>query len=210
MKTIAIQAHARKELGKKSTKAIRANQQVPCVMYGGEENIHFFAHENTFKKIVFTNQVFLVELDVDGKAYKAVMKDIQFHPVSDEIIHIDFVQVFDDKPATVALPIVLTGNSKGIRAGGKLRQARRYLKVKGLIADIPEVLSIDITKVGIGGVIKVSNLKYPNLELLDPAQAMVVGVVASRLSAKGGTADEEDEEETSGEATETTEPTSEA
>ncbi len=185
MKKLSIKVQKRKELGKKSSKQLRTQEQVPCVMYGGEEVIHFYAHENEFKKLIYTDQVHLVELDIEGSKHKAVLKEIQFHPVTDSIIHIDFVQVFDDKPAIVSLPIKLTGTSQGILAGGKLRQRRRSLRVKGLVSDMPDVLEIDITQLNIGDVTKIGDLNYQNLEILDPAQAMVVGVVSSRLAAKG-------------------------
>jgi large subunit ribosomal protein L25 len=113
------------------------------------------------------------------------MQEIQFHPVTDRIIHIDFVQIFPDKKVTVNLPIRLTGSSVGIRAGGKLRQRRRYLKVNGLIKDMPDRLEIDLTDLDIGDSLKIGDLTYDNLEILDPARAMVAGVVSSRLIAKG-------------------------
>lgn len=185
MKKLSIKTQKRTALGKKSTKELRANQNVPCVMYGGEENIHFYAHTLQFKDLIYTHEVHLVELDLDGKIYNAVLKEIQFHPVTDEILHIDFVQVFDKKPAIVTLPITLVGTSEGILAGGKLRQRRRSIKVKGLVTDMPDTLEIDITKLNIGQVIKIGDLNFENLEILDPAQAMVVGVVSSRVAAKG-------------------------
>jgi large subunit ribosomal protein L25 len=184
MKTFSINVKKRTELGKKSTKALRAEEQVPCVMYGGEEIIHFYAHANEFRKLIYTNQVYLVELNIDGKIYKAVIKDMQFHPIDEMVMHMDFIEVIDNKAVIVNIPIELTGASVGILAGGKLRLRRRYLKAKGLAKDMPEFLAIDITKIEIGSVIKVSDLSFDNLELLDPAQSMVVGVVSSRL-AKG-------------------------
>lgn len=185
MKSIKISAKERTDLGKKSTKKLRAQGMVPCVMYGGEKNIHFYTSENDLRHIIYTHEIFLIEIDIEGKSYKAILKDAQFHPVSDKVLHLDFVQVYEDKPTIVSLPIELVGNSVGIMAGGKLRQRRRYLKVKGLAKDLPETLKIDITKVDIGDVIKVSALEYENLELLDPKQAMIVGVASSRVVAKG-------------------------
>jgi large subunit ribosomal protein L25 len=154
-------------------------------MYGGEKNLHFSAHENQFKKLVYTPDVFLVKFELDGQAFEAVMQEVQFHPVSDKIIHIDFVQVARDRKVTVNLPVRLTGNSVGILAGGKLRQRRRYLKVNGLIKDMPERLEIDLTHLDIGDSLKVGDLVYDNLDILDPPRAMVAGVVSSRLISKG-------------------------
>lgn len=185
MKTLDISVKKRTELGKKSSKKLRAEENVPCVMYGGGETIHFYAHENSFRNLIYTHHVYMVNFDIDGKPRKAILKEIQFHPVTDKILHIDFIEVFDNKIAVVNIPIELTGNSVGIRNGGKLRQRRRLLKAKGLITQLPDVLEIDISELNIGESFKVRDLKYENLELLDPPQAMVVGVISSRIAAKG-------------------------
>ncbi len=195
MKTFNLQASLRKETGKKESKNLRKQDLVPCVLYGGEKNIHFSVVEKAFKNLVYSPDVFLVKLDIDGEKIDAIMKDIQFHPVSDHIIHVDFSQVFTDKSVTVNLPIILTGSSIGMIEGGKLRQRRRYIKVKGLIEFIPDNLEVDITDLDIGDSLKVGDLDYDNLEVLDPARAMVVGVVSSRLVAKGLRESVEEEEE---------------
>ena len=185
MKTLDIKVTRRNELGKKSTRKLRAEGNVPCVMYGGEESVHFYAHENSFKDLIYTHHVHMVNFDVDGKLHQGILKEIQFHPVTDKILHIDFIEVSDNKPAVVEIPVELSGNSIGIRNGGKLRQRRRLLKVKGLISDMPDVLAIDITDLNIGDSFKVRDIQYDKLEMLDPPQAMVVGVVSSRIAAKG-------------------------
>jgi large subunit ribosomal protein L25 len=195
MKTFNLQASLRKETGKKESKNLRKQDLVPCVLYGGEKNIHFAVVEKAFKNLVYSPDVFLVKLDIDGEKIDAIMKDIQFHPVSDHIIHVDFSQVFTDKSVTVNLPILLTGSSLGMIEGGKLRQRRRYIKVKGLIEFIPDNLEVDITDLDIGDSLKVGDLDYDNLEVLDPSRAMVVGVVSSRLIAKGLRESVEEEEE---------------
>lgn len=210
MKTFSLKAQKREELGKKSTQALRKQNHIPCVMYGGEEVLHFHAHENDFNKLVYTDQVYVVEVEVDGKKHQATMQEIQFHPVTDKVLHIDFVQVFEDKPAVVSIPVKIFGSSVGILAGGKLRLKKRYLKVKGLAKDFPETLDIDITDLKIGDSFKVGELNYENLELLDPSQAMVVGVATSRLAALA----EDEEQELEGEegedgATEEAAPSSE-
>jgi large subunit ribosomal protein L25 len=210
MKTLSIVTKKRTELGKKSTKALRKDGQVPCVIYGGEEIIHFYAPENDFRHLIYTDQVYLIELDIDGKKIKAVLKDLQFHPVTDKVLHIDFVEVIDSVPTTFSLPVKLVGKSIGIIAGGKLRLRRRYLKVKGLVQNMPELIEIDITKLKIGGVIKVSDIKIDKIELLDAAQSMVVGIVSSRIAAKVGDDIAEEEESTEGEeSTESEESTEE-
>ena len=185
MKTLEIIVKRRNELGKKSTRKLRAEGNVPCVMYGGEETIHFYAHDNSFKDLIYTHHVHMINFSIDGKPHKAILQEIQFHPVTDKILHIDFIEVFDNKTAIVEIPIALSGNSVGIKNGGKLRQRRRLLKVKGLISDMPDVLDVDITDLNIGESFKVRDIQFDNLEMLDPPQAMVVGVVSSRIAAKG-------------------------
>ena len=182
MKTIQISAEKRTELGKKSTRDLRKADHVPCVMYGGAEVLHFQAHENDFRHIVYTPTAFVVELNLGGEVHKAVMQELQFHPVTDKLFHIDFVEVFDDKPVTVELPILLIGAAIGIKNGGKPRQRRRVLKVRGLIANLPDVLEIDINDIDIGEVIKIGDLTYDNLEILDPSRSMIFAVVSSRIS----------------------------
>jgi large subunit ribosomal protein L25 len=182
MKTIAISAEKRTELGKKFTRDLRKADHVPCVMYGGAEVIHFHAHENDFRHIVYTPSAFIVEIELDGKKHKAVMQELQFHAVTDKLNHIDFVEVFDDKPVTVEVPIKLVGAAIGMKDGGKPRQRRRVLKVRGLVQHLPDELDIDVTDVAIGDVIKIGDLSYDNLEILDPSRSMIFAVVSSRIS----------------------------
>lgn len=182
MKTIELKAQPRKEVGKKNTKKLRSKGLVPCVMYGGEQVVHFTVPEIELRHILYTADVYVVLLNVDGKSYKAILKESQFHPVNDKALHMDFVEVSDDKVTIVELPVAITGTSEGILAGGKLRQRRRYLKVRGLIKDMPDTLAIDITELEIGDFVKVDDLDFPNLELLDPGKSMIVGVTASRIS----------------------------
>lgn len=184
MKTIEINGSFRKELGKKSSKDLRKANNVPCVIYGGKENIHFYTHENNFKKLVYTPDAHLVNLKIEGIEYNAVLKDIQFHPVSDRIIHIDFTEVAANKPVIINVPIKVSGDSVGIKAGGKLRIRRRSLLVKGFANDIPEFLPIDITEVKIHQSIKVGELSFDKIELLDPKKSMVLAVATSRVAQK--------------------------
>ena len=207
MKTIKLSVEKRKDLGKKATRELRQKGNVPCVMYAGPEVIHFHTHENDFRHLVYTPNVYLVELDIDGKAHKAVMQDIQFHPVTDKIVHIDFYEIFDDKPVIISVPIDLEGSAKGVKEGGKARLRRRSLKVRGLPKHLPDRLPVDISDVGIGEVIKVGDLTFDNLELLDPHRSMIYSVVSSRVALAGMTLDEpetegEEGEEAEGEAAE--------
>ena len=209
MKALELKVSKRQSVGKKSTKELRKQEEVPCVMYGGKETLHFTAHQNVFKDLIYTPNVYLLKIDIEGDIHHAVLQDIQFHPVTDQAIHIDFVEYFDDRPVTLKLPINIIGDSVGLKKGGKLKVKRRYLKVKALPKDLPDVLDVDITKLDIGKTIKVGDLGYKNLTLLDPFQSLILGVFASRLSK--GSEPGESEGETAEEATpETTEETNEA
>ncbi len=184
MKTFELKGDLRSALGKKDSKALRKNEQVPCVMYGGKEIIHFSAPAADFRHLVYTNHVYVVNITIDGKLHQAVMKEIQFHPVTDVINHIDFVEVDASKPIIISLPVEITGNSVGIRAGGKLRQRKQYLKVRGIIKDLPDTLVVDISDLNIGDSILAGDVKYENMEVLEAHNNLVVGVVSSRI-AKG-------------------------
>ncbi len=202
MKTIEIKGSFRTELGKKSSKLTRKEGNVPCVIYGKEKNIHFHAHENSFKNLVFTPSAHLVKLSIDDKEYKAVLKEMQFHPVSDKILHADFIEIIDNKPVIISIPIKVTGDSVGVIAGGRLVIKKRKLKVKGLADDLPEFLPIDITSLKIHESYKVVDLSFPKIELLDPKKSMVLTIATSRVAQKT-------EEEVVAEAAETTETPSE-
>jgi len=184
MKTIEIKGSFRKALGKKDTKKIRKEGNVPCVIYGKEKNIHFHAHENSFKNLVYTHEAHLVKLNLEGGEINAVLHDMQFHPVTDRILHADFVQIFENKPIIMDVPVTVTGESVGVKAGGKLIVKKRHLKVKGLINDLPEELVIDVTDLKIHHSIKVGDLSYNRIELIDPKITAVVTVATSRVALK--------------------------
>ena len=193
MKRLEIKGSLRTELGKKSSKQTRKAGNVPCVIYGQGRNIHFHAHENSFKNLIYTPDAHIVNLDLDGKEYKIALKDVQFHPVTDRITHADFIEIVDNKPIVMSLPIKVSGESVGVKAGGKLRIKRRHLKVKGFANDIPESLPIDITEVKIHHSIKVGDLSYDKIELIDPKITTVLSIATSRVVQK--------EETVAGEAT---------
>ncbi len=184
MKTVEINGTFRTELGKKSSKEIRKAGNVPCVIYGKEKNIHFYAHENSFKNLVYTHEAHLVQLNIEDKVYKAVLKDMQFHPVKDNILHADFIELFAHKSVVINIPIKVTGDSVGVIAGGKLSIKRRTLKVKGLAENLPEDLPIDITELKIHQGIKVGDLAFDKIELLDPKKSMVLTIATSRVAQK--------------------------
>lgn len=184
MKTIEIKGSFRTEIGKKSSKQLRRAGDVPCVIYGKEKNIHFHAPELSFKNLIYTPEAHLVKLNLDNKEINVVLKDIQYHPVSDKILHADFIEIFDNKPVIMGVPIKITGDSVGVIAGGKLSIKRRNLKIKGLPKDLPEHLTIDITNLKIHDGVKVGDLSFDKVELLDPKKSMVLTIATSRVAAK--------------------------
>ncbi len=185
MDSFKIKGNERKVVGKKSSKKLRKEGMVPCVLYGGSEITHFYTELKNFINLIYTPNTYIVELEVDGKMRKAIVQDVQFDVVSDKVSHVDFVEVIDGKPVIINIPIHLIGNAKGIEEGGRLRQKRRYLKVKALAEDLPNYLEIDITDLDVSEYIHVRDLQFDKLELLDPPEAMIAGVVSSRVFAKG-------------------------
>ncbi len=182
MKTLAISVKERLNVGKTNTRALRNQGNVPCVLYGGEKQVTFYAHENDFRKLVYTPDTFVVDLDVDGKNTKAIMQDIQFHPVSEKILHIDFLEVFDDKPITVSLPVNLSGVAIGVKNGGNLMFRRPKIITKGLLSNLPEAINIDIEHLKIGMFIYIKDVVIEGAEFLAPPNSVVVGVKTARAA----------------------------
>tara|TARA_Y100000746_G_scaffold47771_1_gene36898 strand:- start:1723 stop:2397 length:675 start_codon:yes stop_codon:yes gene_type:complete len=195
MKSLAISVKERENVGKSSSKALRNQGKVPCVLYGGEKQVCFYAHENDLRKLVFTSDVFLVELDIEGQSTKCVMQDIQFHPVTDKILHIDFLEVFDDKEVTVEIPVILNGISIGVRNGGNLLFRRNKIITRAIPADLPDAIEVDISELRIGQFIYIKDLRSEKYSFLAPDNAVVVGVKTARAAVE-----EEVEEEEEGEA----------
>ncbi|RKF05189.1 LSU ribosomal protein L25P [Tenacibaculum lutimaris] len=184
MKSITIKGSQRESVGKKATKALRNAGKVPCVLYGGDKPVHFSADEKAFKSLIYTPEVFTATIELDGATYSAVLQDIQFHPVSDEILHIDFYQLFDDKAVTMEIPVRLVGKSKGVMVGGALRHNLRKLKVKALPANLPDFIEADITELEIGNKLYVTTLQNDNFTILHPDNTVVAQVRMSRNAAK--------------------------
>ncbi|MDG2087034.1 MAG: 50S ribosomal protein L25/general stress protein Ctc [Flavobacteriales bacterium] len=182
MKTLAISVKERLNVGKTNTRALRNQGNVPCVLYGGEKQVTFYAHENDFRKLVYTPDTFVVDLDVDGKKTKAIIQDIQFHPVSEKILHIDFLEVFDDKPITVSLPVNLSGVAIGVKNGGNLMFRRPKIITKGLVSNLPEAINIDIEHLKIGMFIYIKDVVIEGAEFLAPPNSVVVGVKTARAA----------------------------
>jgi len=192
MKSITIKGSERESVGKKATKALRNAGKVPCVIYGGEKPLHFSAEELSFKDLVYTPNAHTVVVELEGsKKYDAVMQDIQFHPVTDSILHVDFYQLFKDKEVTMDIPVRLLGNSPGVRNGGRLLFRKRKLSIKALPDNLPDFFDIDISKLKIGGNISVSTLLKDEFTILHPENTVVVQVKAARNAVL---IDEEDEE----------------
>ncbi len=184
MKSITINGSQRESVGKVATKALRNAGKVPCVLYGGDKPVHFSADEKAFRALVYTPNVYTATIELEGQTYNAVLQDIQFHPVSDQILHIDFYQLFEDKPVTMEIPVRLVGNSKGVLIGGALRHNIRKLKVKALPANLPDFIEADITELEIGNKLYVTELKNDNYTLLHPDNTVVAQVRMSRNAAK--------------------------
>lgn len=170
----------RENVGKKDAKANRKNGKVPCVLYGGIEQIHFATNEKDFKNIIFTPEVCFVDLDINGKHYKTTLQDVQYHPVSDNILHVDFLEIIEDKPIIMNVPVKVTGTSPGVLRGGKLITKMRKLKVKGLSNVLPDNVPIDISKLDIGDSVKVNEIAIEGVEFLNVATSVVITIITTR------------------------------
>ena len=190
MKSITIKGSKRESVGKVSTKALRNAGMVPCVIYGGDKPVHFSAEEKAFKSLVYTPNVYTAIIDVDGQKIPAILQDIQFHPVSDKILHVDFYQLFDDKKIAMDIPVRIVGNSIGVKLGGNLQRNRRKLRIKALPANLPDYIEIDITELNIGNRVYVKELLNDSYEFLHPDNTVVCQVRRAR-AAIVETADEE-------------------
>ena len=188
MKSVSISAEKRVDLGKKEAKALRAAGKVPCVVYGGESVQHFSATEIAFNNLVYTPNVYAVAIDIEGSVVNALIKDIQFHPVTDRILHVDFIELTPGKEVNTEIPVVIEGNSIGVRNGGKLRQALRKLSVRATPENLPDAITLDITDLKIGDKIYVKTIETNNFDILTSGNAVVVSVKTSRAAV------EEDEE----------------
>ncbi|WGH74829.1 50S ribosomal protein L25/general stress protein Ctc [Tenacibaculum tangerinum] len=191
MKSITIKGSQRESVGKKATKALRNAGKVPCVLYGGDKPVHFSADEKAFKPLVYTPDVFTATIELEGATYNAVLQDIQFHPVQDNILHVDFYQLFEDKAVTMDIPVRLIGKSKGVMVGGALRHNLRKLKVKALPANLPDYIEANITELQIGNKLYVTELKNDDYTILHPDNTVVAQVRMSRNAAKAATETEE-------------------
>ncbi|MEG0796699.1 MAG: 50S ribosomal protein L25/general stress protein Ctc [Odoribacter sp.] len=182
MQIFELQGELRSDLGKKATNALRAEAKVPCVLYGGGENIHFSVIEKDLQKLLYTPIVYMVKLNVGEKSYNAVMREIQFHPVSDRVLHMDFYQICDEKPVIMEVPVKLQGFAEGVQAGGKLSLVVRKLKVKALPTNMPGELILDVTNLGLGKTIKVKDLSYENFAVVNPKEVVIAQIKLTRAA----------------------------
>ena len=182
MKSISIKATKREVVGKKETKRLRALGLVPGVLYGGEEPIHFYAPEKEFKSLIYTPNVFLVDLDIDGTVYQSIIQDKQFHPVEEQLLHVDFLLTSDDKMVKVEIPVKTEGFAKGIRKGGKLKLNLRTLKIKTMVKYLPDYISINVDDLDLGQSYKVGSLERENIEFLNAKAVPVVTIMITRAA----------------------------
>jgi len=180
MNSIAISGSPRENVGKRDAKELRYAGKVPAVLYGGKEQLHFAIDAPALRDLVYTPEVNFAELEIAGKKYNAIMQDIQFHPLTEKIQHIDFLQLFDDKNVTIEIPVKLTGTSPGVKMGGKLVQKLRKLKVNALPKDIPQFVEVSIEPLEVGKSIRVRDLKADNYTITNVKEDTVVSVIMSR------------------------------
>lgn len=189
MKSMTINGDLRAAQSKQELKKLRAEGKVPCVLYGGKEQIHFSAPALDFRHLVYTPEVYTVNLNVNGQTHTAIMKDIQFHAVTDAIMHIDFLQLFEDKPVTMAVPVKITGNAVGVRAGGILFNKLRRLTVSALPKDLPDNIEVNIDNLNIGDDIRVRDLEVEGVDFLDVPSNVIAGVKTTRATAAAAAAE---------------------
>lgn len=180
MKSVSISGSRRENVGKKDAKAQRGQGMIPCVIYGGKEQKLFVVEEKEFQKVLYTPDVVSVELNIDGVTTTAIVQDSQFHPITDKLLHVDFLEVVEGKPITIEIPFKITGTSPGVLRGGFLKKRVRKLKVRGLLENIPECIIADISSMDLNDVIKVSDIKVDNLTIVDNENKVLLAVLPTR------------------------------
>lgn len=183
MKSVKLSGSPRANVGKVDAKATRLKGFVPCVIYGGKEQIHFEADERAFKPIIFTPNAHIVEIELGGKTYQTVLQETQYHKITDKLIHADFLEIVEGKPVTANIPVAIVGQSEGVKKGGKLVLKMRKLKVRGIAQKLPDTITVDISKLDIGDSIAVGDLNVADTTLLNAKNVSVVSVVTTRAVA---------------------------
>ncbi len=183
MKTFELEGSVRTELGQKASVALRKQDLIPCVLYGcKKENTNFTVSKSAVRKLIYSPEIFEVKLTIGKKACSAVIKEIQFHPVTDNILHIDFLEVDDKKPIVFKVPVKTEGLAAGVKAGGKLSLEMKRMKIKALCKNIPEFVVVNVENLGVGKSIKAGELSFPNLEIVDNKESLVVCVKSTRAA----------------------------
>ena len=183
MKIFELSGNVRTALSKTSVKSLRKNGEIPCVMYGNNmENIHFSVTIRDIKDLIYTPSSFIVTIVIEGKTHLAILHEIQFHPVSDEVLHLDFLTADESLPVTIPIPVVIEGVSEGVKAGGKLIVSTRKLSVKGLIKDLPDTLPVNISGLKLGKTIVAGELKYPNIQIVNRKDTIICAVKMTRAA----------------------------
>ncbi len=180
MKSVSLSGSLRGNVGKKDAKKQRREGNVPCVMYGGKDQIHFAASEKILSKLLHTPEAHIIKLTVDGKEYDTIMQDVQYHPVTDRLLHVDLLQILPGKPVTIAVPVKLSGTAPGVLRGGKLIKKLRKLKISALSENLPDDMTVSIEGLEIGDSVKVSQLTLENVTFLDAPSTVIVGVRTAR------------------------------
>jgi large subunit ribosomal protein L25 len=192
MKSVSLSGSPRENVGKKDAATLRNQDLIPCVLYGGDKQYHFYVVVNEVKKVVYTPEVYKVELDLNGEKHWGIIQEIQFHPVSDKILHIDFLEMFDDKVMRVGLPLRMTGSAIGVRNGGKLNINFRKLTVKGFPNKFPESIEVDISKLRIGQKIRVKDVNTGDLVIVENPEAVICSIKTARGAVDTGEDEGED------------------
>jgi large subunit ribosomal protein L25 len=180
MKSVSISGSSRANVGKKDATAVRNAKAVPCVLYGGKEQVHFSVLAADFRDLIYTPNANTVNLDIEGKKFHAILQEAQFHKVKDHLLHVDFLEIVPGKPVVMNIPVRTTGTSPGVRSGGKLNKKLKTLKVKGLVEKMPDTIDIAIDALEIGGSVRVSDIKIDGLTILDAQNVTVIGVQVTR------------------------------
>lgn len=181
MKTVSISGSPRANVGKKDAKALRREGKVPCVIYGGKEQVTFIASERDFTKLLYTPDVHIVNIALSGKTYNAILQETQFHPLTDKLLHADFLEIIPGKAVTMSIPVRTKGSAVGVKEGGQLQLKHRHLKAKGVIEKMPDSITLDVTNLKVGDSIHISDLKFEGITFLEKPNVTVVGVRYTRV-----------------------------
>jgi large subunit ribosomal protein L25 len=190
MKNVLLSGSLRGNVGKKDAKKHRKEGNIPCVMYGGKEQIHFVASDKAFRKLIFTPEVYIFNLEIAGKTYNTIIQDVQYHPVSDHILHIDFLEINPEKPVTISVPVKIIGVAPGVLKGGKMEHKTRKLKIHALMQHLPDKITVTIDNLDIGDSVRVKDLVLENITFLDNPNTIIVGVRTARVLVEEPTAAE--------------------